>query len=101
MSIQCYAEDDGRKQIIKIQGRFNFSMHLEFRNAYCSVEGAGTTFVLDFSEVTYLDSAALGMLLLLREHAEKLSGKVEIRRANDDVKRVLVIANFDSLFTIT
>ncbi|MDX1491081.1 MAG: STAS domain-containing protein [Pseudohongiellaceae bacterium] len=100
MSIQSYAEDDGRKQIIKIQGRFNFSMHLEFRDAYSNVTGGGTTFVLDFSEVTYLDSAALGMLLLLREHAEKNGGKVEITRVNDDVKRVLIIANFDSLFTI-
>lgn len=101
MAIQSYAEDDGPKHIIKIQGRFNFSMHLEFRDAYCNVTDSGKIFVLDFSDVSYLDSAALGMILLLREHAQKNAGSVEICRVNDDVKRVLVIANFDSLFPVS
>lgn len=101
MTISTFSEDDGKNQVIKIHGRFNFSMHLDFRNTYCGINEAGKNFVLDFSEVTYLDSAALGMLLLLREHAEKNAGTVEIRSVNTDVKRVLVIANFDSLFPIS
>lgn len=101
MTISSFDEDDGKKRVIKIQGRFNFSTHLDFRNAYCNVNDAGKKFVLDFKDVTYLDSAALGMMLLLREHAEKCTGTVEIRRVNDDVKRVLMISNFDSLFPIS
>jgi hypothetical protein len=71
VAIQSYAEDDGPKHIIKIQGRFNFSIHLEFRYACCNVTDSGKIFVFDFFDGTYLDITALGMILLLREYTQK------------------------------
>jgi anti-anti-sigma regulatory factor len=71
VAIETYAEDDWPKRIIKIQGCSNVSMHFEFRDAYCNVTNSGNRFVLDFSDVTYLGSAAPGMILLLREHAQE------------------------------
>ena len=51
-------------------------------------------------ETTYLDSSALGMLLLLRDFAGGDDGKVEITNCNADVRKILAISNFEQLFTI-
>lgn len=84
---------------IKVSGRFDFSCHGSFRDAYA---GAPTTsdFVVDMEETTYVDSAALGMLLLLREHAQRNGTRVTITNVKGAPKEVLEIANFRRLFKI-
>ena len=52
------------------------------------------------SEATYLDSSALGMLLLLRDHAGGDDSAIKILHCNDDVKKILTISNFGQLFQI-
>lgn len=82
--------------VITISGRFDFSCHPEFRAAYASVP-TGTEVVVDFSGTTYIDSAALGMLLLLRD---RVGDPRHIRLANckGQPDQVLRIANFHKLF---
>jgi anti-anti-sigma factor len=55
---------------------------------------------VDLKDATYLDSSALGMLLLLRDHAGGDSSQVKIVNCNADVKKILTISNFEQLFTI-
>ena len=57
-------------------------------------------FEVDLSGAEYLDSSALGMLLLLREHAGGESSKIDITHASDEVRKVLDVANFGKLFNI-
>lgn len=83
--------------LIEIRGRFDFAIHKAFRDAYKNIITA-RQFVVDLSHVEYMDSAALGMLLLLREHAVAHSAKVTLSRPRSDVRRVLDIANFGRLF---
>lgn len=85
---------------IKIQGRFDFSAHQEFRDAYEKVSQDPKGYVVDMKETTYLDSSALGMLLLLRDHAGGDNSHIEIVNCNPDVKKILTISNFEQLFTI-
>jgi len=85
---------------IKITDKFDFSLHRIFRDAYKDCKSSGATFSVDLSGAEYMDSSALGMLLLLREHAELLGGDVVITRPSESVKKVLTVANFDRLFTI-
>jgi anti-anti-sigma factor len=85
---------------IKIQGRFDFSAHQEFRDAYEKVKEEPKAYVVDMKETTYLDSSALGMLLLLRDHAGGDNSQIEIVNCNPDVKKILTISNFEQLFTI-
>ena len=68
---------NGKTINISISGRFDFSNHKEFREAYRNTPaGSANEFVLDMSETDYVDSSALGMLLLLREHAGSEKSKV-------------------------
>ena len=57
-------------------------------------------YVVDLNRTTYLDSSALGMLLLLRDHAGGDSAEIKIVNCNQDVKKILTISNFEQLFTI-
>lgn len=56
---------------------------------------------LDLSGVDYLDSSALGMLILLRERAHSTGKKVILSGPNAAVRGILEIANFNKLFTIS
>ncbi len=87
---------------ITISGRFDFSCHKEFHDAYRNTpEGSKRVFVLDMSNTEYVDSSALGMMLLLREHAGSEQANVTIRGCSNDVKEILRVSNFDKLFTIS
>jgi anti-anti-sigma factor len=85
--------------IIRVQGRFDFSCHASFRDAYANAPG-GSEFIIDMAEASYMDSAALGMLLLLREHVQQQGGRVSITNCRGQTYDVLQIANFHRLFKI-
>ena len=87
---------------IQLSGRFAFNSHREFRDAVDrALSSPGTTeAAVDLGNVAYLDSSALGMLLMLRDKA-KTSGKtVCLANAKGSVRQVLDIANFGKLFPI-
>ena len=56
--------------------------------------------VVDLKDATYLDSSALGMLLLLREHAGGDESDIRVVNSSPDVRKILGISNFDKLFDI-
>lgn len=85
---------------ISVEGRFDFSAHQDFRSAYEDVDTQPQHFSVDMTEATYLDSSALGMLLLLRDYAGGDGSSIKIVNCNDDVRKILVISNFGRLFTI-
>lgn len=100
MTISAKTTADGAELNISIDGRFDFSTHQEFRKAY---EDAGKTpsrYVVDMHSTTYLDSSALGMLLLLRDFAGGDHAVVSIVNCNEDVKKILTISKFEQLFDI-
>jgi len=92
---------DGDQVTITVSGRFDFGLHDDFRNAYRDRAPGSVRYVVDMSSTEYMDSSALGMLLLLKEHAGGDRSRVTIRNANPAVDKILRIANFHKLFEIT
>jgi anti-anti-sigma factor len=86
---------------IVISGRFDFGAHQQFRDAYETAHPKPSAFVIDLKGTTYLDSSALGMLLLLRDHAGGEDSHVDIVNSNSDVRKIFGISNFNKLFNIT
>jgi HptB-dependent secretion and biofilm anti anti-sigma factor len=101
MAINVEKSEDGKMITIKIDGRFDFGSHHDFRDAYRGATESGTTFTLDMSNTEYMDSSALGMILLLKEYSGTLSGDIKIVNANTEIKNILKIANFDKLFSVS
>lgn len=91
---------DNKSAIIKINGRFDFSLHSDFRKSYKDVNLSNGVYTVDLGGTDYLDSSALGMLLLLKEHADSQSSKVHLVNYNNEIKEILTIASFDKLFTL-
>jgi anti-anti-sigma factor len=89
---------DGREVTIQIGGRFDFSCHRAFQDAHVQHHGKGMRYVVDLADTSYMDSSALGMLLLLRE--DQSAGGIRITNCRDEVRGILRTANFDRLFTI-
>lgn len=101
MSIWSEPVSEGKTLKINIEGRFDFSSHQEFRESYEANGGERPTeYLVDMRSTTYLDSSALGMLLLLRDYAGGDSGKILIVNCNPDVRKILSISNFEQLFNI-
>lgn len=86
-----------------IPERFDFGYHKQFTDQYQAVLDSGdvTDIALDFSKVNYLDSSALGMMVLFQKKAKSKNIKVRICGAKDSAKEILQIANFDRLFDIS
>lgn len=85
---------------IQIEGRFDYSCHKMFKEAFIHAANV-TSYDVDLSKVNYLDSSALGMLLLLRDYAGADKAIIRLVHANGAVTDILKVANFHRLFVIT
>lgn len=85
---------------IKVSGRFDFGVHQEFRKATDQASNGVNSIIVDMVGVDYVDSSALGMLLVLRDKVGESKSAVRIKNAKAEVKKILQIANFDKLFTL-
>ena len=100
MAINTSVSDSGDKVTIAITGKFDFQLYDGFRSAYADTSGQGVEYEVNLAGTEYLDSSALGMLLLLREHAGGDTSRINITKASDDVRKVLDVASFGKLFNI-
>ncbi len=100
MTLKKTLSDDKKCVTISIEERFDFSVHQHFRDAYADCNQNGMQFILDLARTSYMDSSALGMILLLKDHVGKLSGELKIINPNEAVNKILEIAQFHRLMTI-
>jgi anti-anti-sigma factor len=89
---------------IKVKGKFTFESHLQFKKALLrddeEAQSKITRFIVDLSGTEYIDSSALGLLLILREEVTSKNSTIEISHARPEVYNVLKTANFHKLFKI-
>lgn len=87
---------------ITMTGRFDFGVHRDFKDAYMPLLGnaAVREIEIEMSKVDYLDSAALGMLLLLHERAREANKPVALLNASGTASQVMEVANFSKIFTV-
>ncbi len=101
MPITSKLSADGAELVIEVAGRFDFSQQQQFRQAYESLTTRPQRFRIDMGAADYLDNSALGMLLLLRDHAGGDAARVAISNCRADVRSVLQRSNFERLFSIS
>lgn len=86
---------------VMLSGRFEFTDHERFRDV-ANLIGAhpGKRFVLDLGGLDFIDSAGLGMILILQEEAERGGVVLTVRRARGDVRRSIELARIDEIVKI-
>jgi HptB-dependent secretion and biofilm anti anti-sigma factor len=100
MGVTSMVTREGQEVTIAVRGTFDFSVHKQFRSTYVD-SSPSTLFTVDLRGADHLDSAALGMLLVLRKFAGGDDAQVRLINANPAVMRVLEIARFDRLFSLS
>lgn len=100
MALDTQLDAASKTLTIKVSGRFDFGIHQDFRKATELAETGVSSIIVEMAQVDYLDSSALGMLLVLRDKVGENKSAVRIRNAKPDVKKILEIANFNMLFTL-
>lgn len=100
MAVETNLDAENKRLEIKISGRFDFSVHQDFRKATQQASSGVTAIVVDMSSTDYVDSSALGMLLVLRDKVGENKNAISIKNAKPEVRKILDIANFDKLFTL-
>lgn len=100
MQVSANIQQD--KAVITLNGRFDFNSHRDFRSGYDEVlqNNAIKQLEVNLNGVDYLDSSALGMLLLLKERAASAHIALQLSHCHGMVKQVLDVANFGKIFTI-
>jgi anti-anti-sigma factor len=93
--------NDGKARI-GLPHNFDMLMLSHFRDAYSGALASDDIreIEIDFGNVHYVDSSALGGLLLLRQRAEATSRTITITHCQPDVMKVLSMANFHRIFNI-
>lgn len=92
----------GSEYVLTLAGRFDFNAHRDFRGSYepALQNQAIKSLNLNMERVDYLDSSALGMLLLLQEKAKSAKVEVVISACPANIRKIIDVANFGKLFKI-
>jgi len=87
--------------VLRLRGRFDFSAHRGFSDGLEQALAALPRDIqVDLSDVDYIDSSALGTLLVAQDRAKAAGKSISLGNAKGTVQQVLEIANFHKRFTI-
>lgn len=100
MAISVRVSDDKQGATIKMVGRFDFGCHQDFKHAYSQFDPMSARITVDLSATDYMDSAALGMLLVLRERAGGDASDITLKGCSADIQKILDVSRFAELFNI-
>ena len=103
MSISSVINDN--ELVIHIEEEFSFNCQAAFRQAYeKTIQSDTNRITIDFMRTRYIDSASLGMMLILREYVEQncrvKENNIELINCTRDVLEILRVTNFEKLFLI-
>ncbi len=92
--------DNGGGITLKISGKFDVRLHRDFFDAYADSAKPGFIYRVDLSRVSYIDSSALGLLISLKEYAQKHSATVSIINPSELARKTIEAAFFHEIFDI-
>ena len=92
MAINAKMDEAEQKLTISVEGRFDFSAHKEFRDSYQCAEGEPRQYQVDMASADYIDSSALGMLLVLRDRSGGDAANISIVNCSDEIKKIFSIS---------
>ncbi|MEO5367452.1 MAG: STAS domain-containing protein [Magnetococcus sp. WYHC-3] len=83
--------------VIYLPATVDYTVQKHFRSIYARDQGEHQ-FVVDFSEVTLLQSSGVALLLMLREHCERFKRRVSLVNVSSRNRAVLETALLNDKF---
>lgn len=86
---------------VTLSGKFTFNDHLQFREVLQQLPDPQVQqMVFRLQQVEFVDSAALGMLLLALDESRKNHKKLVLTGASGQVDKMFQMARFNTLFDL-
>lgn len=87
---------------IQLTKSFDFECHKDFRSCvHKAMEERASRLTINFQDVEYIDSSALGMLMLAKHETNNINCKLELYNLYDGhARNIINMVKFDQLFTI-
>lgn len=93
---------DGDTCNILLQGKFTFSDHLTFKEFFNLKNNKDIKNInINLEKVEFIDSAALGLLLLMKDETDSSNISLCLVKPANQVKKMFQISRFYELFNIT
>jgi len=94
-------EKNGEVYILSLKGEIDREGARTFQDRVTQILDSGEQrLLIDFSEVTYINSPGLSVLILVAKRLEKSGGRFALAGVNDSIQKVLRISGLTSLFSI-
>lgn len=91
----------GDAVVVDIKGRLTFADYSQFRElTELFTENKSRECQLNLGDLEFIDSAGLGMLLIARDKMRMQDGEVTLKGAQGQVKKMLDLGHFGSLFRV-
>ncbi|MFO1257233.1 MAG: STAS domain-containing protein [Gammaproteobacteria bacterium] len=101
MTVTIKDEKIDGKTVVTLDGRIDSSAAVEFESHMIQVINGGcNTMLVDFTNLVFISSAGLRVLLLAAKKVRPYGGKVLLCALSQDVQEVFDISGFSSIFSI-
>ena len=87
--------------VIKMPKRFDYSSSAEFNSAVATALEKSGTITLDCSELDYIDSAGIGLLVMSQKKAQSRQSKISLINLKSSPKEILGLANLQKIMDIS
>lgn len=92
---------EGNPVVAKLQGRLDTAAAVEVTPDFQQLnQYADGPLVIDCTELQYISSSGLRLLLALRKEVAARNGKLQIKNINEEIRQVFNITGFINLFDI-
>jgi anti-anti-sigma factor len=99
MESNVITNGDGKH--IALSGQLTFADNQKFRKIVeLASDSSVRSLEFDVSAMDFIDSAGLGMFLLLRDECLKRNISISIHSAQGQVEKIFTISKFDQLFSM-
>jgi|MDTB01.1.fsa_nt_gb anti-anti-sigma factor len=86
---------------ITLENSFDFANHQAFRTSIKeAIANKAKRIAIDFSQTEYIDSSALGMLMLAKNETENMDCTIDLENVHGYPLKMLGMVKFDKLFNI-
>ncbi len=100
-SIKPFLNEDAGCWQVEITGEIDIFNSTEFKNALMGlIKENECDFCLNFKNLDYIDSTALGVLVAVLKSVKGYGGEIYIKEAKPNVAKLFKITNLDKVFIL-
>ena len=99
--MQLYEKNLGEIKELKVVGELDALVAPKLKERITKlVEGDSTKFIIDFEEVTHINSLAMGILRGKLKVVKEMGGDIKLIKLNEHIKTIFEMIGLDEIFEI-